>query len=206
MNLDAIINIVSFVVGLTIGLVQLYVAQHQFEVQQREKMDELRKTLAEILQKIAILEATNSTRAYDVQDKLLQMAAGKAAVNDFTEETAGKLKELVNDEIEAAGIKKNSEQIKKLEEKVASIVEKTVNSTGIIATSFGERERGIEQVILSEVAQGKSLVEIAALTSLNKETIHRLARRLYTRFDVKDEIELQEKLSSLNQPSLLGLK
>ena len=192
-----IINIVSFVVGLTIGLVQLYIAQHQFEVQQREKMDELRKTLTDILQKVAVLEATNSSRAFDIQDKMLQMAAGKAAVSEFTEETSSQLRNSVKTELNAAGLSENIEQTRRLEAQVASIVKSTMNSTGIVDASF--RDSKSEQVILKEVAKGRSLYDIAKITGLLPETIARIAIRIFDKYDVKNEIELREKLLGSGQ-------
>src|SRR5688500_7995499 len=99
MSTDGIFNIISFVVGLAIGLFQIYVGQRQFEVQQREKMDELRKILTDTQQRLAIMEVVTSQRSFDVQNKLIGLVAGEAAVAEFTEETLVKVQEVVSNEL-----------------------------------------------------------------------------------------------------------
>src|SRR3989304_7181808 len=103
MNIDSIINTISFIVGLAIGLFQLYYSQHQFEIQQREKMDELRKILSDMQQKLSILESVSTQRSFDFQDKLLGMATGEKLISNFTEETSGQISKLFFEKIKELG-------------------------------------------------------------------------------------------------------
>lgn len=191
MNLDSILNIVFFVVGLGIGLLQLYLAQHQFEAQQREKMDELRKILTEIQQRIAVIEGVTSDRVYDVQDKLIHLISGEQAVAEFTGDTAKQIRTLIEVELKASGIHDSIQRTKNIEDKITQILERSASSlvdqtlpSSSSALSMRERQ------VLEMLAQGKSNTQLAEELGISAMTVRAHVASLLRKLGVQSRIEL----------------
>lgn len=162
MNLDSILNVVFFAVGLGIGLLQLYIAQHQFEVQQREKMDELRNVLTNIQQRLAVIEETTSERSFTMQDNLIRLVSDQQAVAEFTGETGKQIRSLIEAELKASGVHDSIQRTKSLEERLSQILERSASS--LVDHSAGSE--GIEPSIRENqvwelLAQGKTNNQIA---------------------------------------------
>lgn len=162
MNLDSILNVVFFAVGLGIGLLQLYIAQHQFEVQQREKMDELRNVLTNIQQRLAVIEETTSERSFTMQDNLIRLVSDQQAVAEFTGETGKQIRSLIEAELKASGVHDSIQRTKNLEESLSHILERSASS--LVDHSAGSE--GIEPSIRENqvwelLAQGKTNNQIA---------------------------------------------
>lgn len=174
MNLDSILNVVFFIVGLAMGLLQLYIAQHQFEVQQREKMDELRKTLTDIQQRMAIIEEMTSNRVFDLQDKLIHLVKGDKVVAEFTEETGKLIRALIGDELKASGVHDSMQRTKSLEQNLDQILARSASAlieqtTATESTELTSRERQISDL----QTQGKSSTQIAEMLGISLATLHR---------------------------------
>lgn len=193
MNLDSIFNVIFFIVGLAIGLLQLYIGQHQFEVQQREKMDELRKILTDIQQRLAILEETTTQRAFEVQDKLIGLVAGEEAVAEFTEDTSKQVQELISNELKKAGIQDSIERTKALETKLAEVLERSASSLVDYATQesapmFSTRERQIVELL----SQGYTYEQIGGVLGLTRNTVQVYMYKLRNKLGMKNRDELVE--------------
>jgi DNA-binding CsgD family transcriptional regulator len=172
MNLDSILNVIFFAVGLSIGLLQLYIAQHQFEVQQREKMDELRRILTEIQQRLAVIEGVTSDRVFDVQDKLIHLISGEQAVAEFTGETSKQIRALVEAELKSSGMHDSIQRTKNLEQKLIQILERSATSlVDQTSASDSSEPTARERQVLELLAQGKTNNEIAKTLSLSVMTV-----------------------------------
>lgn len=201
MNLDSILNVVFFVVGLGIGLLQLYIAQHQFEVQQREKMDELRKILTEIQQRIAVMEGMTSDRVYDVQDKLIQLISGEQAVTEFTGETGKQIQTLIEAELKTLGIHDSIQRTKSLEEKLAHILEKSASSLvdKTSAPSYSELTMQ-ERKVLELLAKGMSNNQIAEELRISTRTVQIHVVNLLQKLRVQNRVELAMEFLRMQIP------
>ncbi len=191
MSLDGIVSIVSFIVGLGIGLLQLYIGQHQFEVQQREKMEELRRLLTDIQQRLAIIEEVNSQRSFDVQNKLLELVAGEEAVLDFTEDTLEKIQEIVSVELKKSGIDNSVHRTKALEEKISVVLENSASSLVSQAAAISHPLLvSREDFIVEQLAKGRTTREIGVILGYSHKTIQKIVDNLL----VKNKVETMEDL------------
>lgn len=191
MNLDSILNVIFFAVGLSIGLLQLYIAQHQFEVQQREKMDELRRILTEIQQRLAVIEGVTSDRAFEVQDKLIHLASEKQAVAEFTGEASKQIRALVEAELESSGIHDSIQRTNSLDQKLTQILE---NSATSLVSQTAASDSAVlterERQILELIAQGKSTNEIAATLCVSSATVQIHVANMLRKMGAKSRMEL----------------
>ena len=193
MNLDSILNVIFFIVGLAIGLLQLYIGQHQFEVQQREKMDELRKILTDIQQRLAILEETTTQRAFEVQDKLISLVAGEEAVAEFTEETVKKVQELVSDEFQKAGIQESINRTNMLEARLTKVLEQSASSLVDSASREVSPLLTIrENQVLELLNQGLTYRDIANKLAIPEPSVKYRVRNMMDKFNVGSRAELIE--------------
>ena len=192
-----------FIVGLAIGLLQLYIGQHQFEVQQREKMDELRRILTEIQQRLAVVEETTSQRMFEVQGRLIALATREEAVTEFTEDAAKQIRSLVANELKDAGVQDSVKLSKSIESKLSQILEKSAHSlveyseTNIdrpykdVAELLTTREKQVAELICEE----KSRQEISEILMISVSTIDALTSHLYRKLGVKNRSELANIIS-----------
>lgn len=202
MNLDSILNVVFFVVGLGIGLLQLYIAQHQFEIQQREKMDELRRILTEIQQRLAVIEGVTSDRVFDVQDKLIHLISGEQAVAEFTGETGKKIRDLIEAELKASGIHDSIQRTESLEKKLTQILERSASSL-VEQTSPSETMEPTtrERQVLELIAKGMSNREIAEALNLHEMTIRIHVANLLRKLGMQNRVGLAMAHLALQQRS-----
>lgn len=197
MSMDGIFNIIAFIVGLGIGLFQLYVAQHQFEVQQREKMDEIRKILTEIQQRLAIMEEVNSQRSFDVQNKLISLVAGEQAVADFTEETLLKIQNIVSNELKKAGVEDSVQRTQALEKKIASVLEKSAASlVDSTAQDRGNLFTNREILIIGLLKKGISTEAIANTLGVKRELVVYTSSRIANKLGLNGTRNLREFLKT----------
>lgn len=188
-NIDSILNVVFFVVGLGIGLLQLYIAQHQFEVQQREKMDELRSILANMQQRLAVIEETTSERAFAVQDNLIRLASGKQAVAEFTDEAGEQIRSLIEAELKASGVHDSIHRAKSLEEKLSVILERSASSlVDHAVSSEGIEPTARENKVLELLMQGKADSQIAQELGISPRTVQLHIANLFRKFGVKSGV------------------
>jgi len=200
MSTDGLFNIIAFIVGLGIGLFQLYYAQHQFEVQQREKMDELRKILTEIQQRLAIMEEVTSQRSFDVQDRLIGLVAGDEAVAEFTEETITKVQAVVANELEKAGVEDSIQRTKEIEKKLSDVLEKSASSL-VDATNMPATTRlSSRQIqVLELLSKGHGSLRISQELFISRNTARSHIINIYRIFGVNNQSELLAKHGDLIQ-------
>jgi Transcriptional regulatory protein, C terminal len=147
MNNDQL-NLLYFIIGLAIGLLQLYVGQRQFETQQREKMDELRNALSDIKQRLAILQETNSQRTFDVQNRLMQFAFRDEKLGELTVDTTDKIKGLISSELsKSSGFSKKDSGV--LDEKLDRILSE-LNAQVINLSDYPEQTTKSENLESSD--------------------------------------------------------
>jgi peptidoglycan/xylan/chitin deacetylase (PgdA/CDA1 family)/DNA-binding CsgD family transcriptional regulator len=195
MNLDQFVNLIYFVIGLAIGLLQLYIGQRQFENQQREKMDELRKSITDIQERLAVLQELNSQRSFDVQNRLIGLAAGekevkRIAADEITDETSDKVRELVVSEFEKLGITDAVERTNALEKELQETLKKSANSlidigetnllTGLLTLTDNQRK------ILYLALRNYQPKNISDILAISEDYIHRNLQEISSRFGVKD--------------------
>lgn len=201
MNLDSILNVIFFAIGLALGLLQLYLAQHQFEVQQREKMDELRKILTEIQQRLAVIEEATSDRVFDVQDKLIHLISGTQAIEKFTDETSKEIRNLVESELKAVGIQESIQRTKKLEQQLSRILERSASTLVESATAEPEDLTIREAEVLKLLLDGYTDSEIARMLNISLMTVKVYVAALLQKFDASTRTQVVLKYMRAKQNS-----
>lgn len=129
MTPDGIFAVGALIVGLAIGLVQLYIGQRQFEIQQRSTFDEIRISLSSIKERLGILEARSSDQSFNLQMQMLSMVRKEHEIEERTEETGEEIKELISTTLRDAGVTDVNEKISKLDAKVEQIAIYAVQGT-----------------------------------------------------------------------------
>lgn len=217
MDLDQIFNLISFLVGLGIGLFQLYIGQRQFEAQQRDRMTEIQQSVAEIEKRIAILQEVTSQRSFDMQNKLLDIATKDDAVAEITAETSDKIQQLIASELRKAGVQDALQKAKELEVRLDQVIADSATSlantlsggaysigTNSSSNSLSIREMGgvylppREQRVLDLTIAGKSSQDIAGELGLEPHTVRYYLHKIYRKYGVNSRDDLLKKVSRNN--------
>jgi len=183
-------NLIYFAVGLAVGLWQLYVGQKQFEAQQKERIEEVRKSLIDIKVELARIGETSSSRSYEFQDKLLQFALKPDTVHDFQMENIELIKHTVLEELERAGVPDSLEQSDQIERR---LVETILNIKKIVRTDRQELRTILsdhELQIIEYVVDGYSNKEIALMLTIQESTINNNLRMIYKKIGLTNRVEL----------------
>jgi len=193
-NLDQILNLVYFIVGLGIGLLQLYIGQRQFESQQRDRMSEIQKSIADIEKRIAVLQEVSSQRAFDMQDKLLKVAINQRVVDEINVETAESVREIVTQELKKAGVEDAIQRAATLENKVTRILEKsTASLVGFLddkLNTLTSRELAIIELLQKDL----NVKEIASNLGIVEAAVRYHLSNIYKKLGVKSRSELLDML------------
>jgi len=189
------VELIFFLAGLALGLVQLYVAQRQFEFQQRQRMDEIRRSLNEIEKQITIMQQSNSERAYDFQDRLLQMVAREEAISENAEEAKAEIRELIISELKKLGIQNAVEQYQALESQLSEIINKTTKSVKEIIDEDPSELTPRQKQVFELVLKGDGMRTIAEKLSINVSSTRILMDRIFRKLGVTSKTELIEKYS-----------
>ncbi|HEY0736563.1 MAG TPA: LuxR C-terminal-related transcriptional regulator [Herpetosiphonaceae bacterium] len=216
MDPDQIFNLISFLVGLGIGLFQLYIGQRQFEDQQRDRMTEIQKSMAEIEKRIAILQEVTSQRSFDMQDKLLDIATKDEAVAEITAETSDKIQGLIAGELRKAGVQDALQKAKELEVRLDQVIGESATSLAntlssaypVITNPSPDSQRlketgGVylpprEQRVLDLTIAGKSSQDIADELGLKPHTVRYYLHKIYQKHGVNSRDDLLQKVDGYN--------
>ena len=169
-------------------------------------MDELRKILTDIQQRLAILEETTTQRAFEVQDKLISLVAGEEAVAEFTEETVKKVQELVSDELQKAGIQESINRTKILEARLTKVLEQSASSLVDSASREVLKLFTIrENQVLELLNQGLTYRDIANKLTIPEGSVRHHVRNMMNKFNAGSRAELiefyQKMVGSFPPPS-----
>lgn len=212
MDSEQVFNLISFLVGLGVGLVQLYIGQRQFEAQQRDRMTEIQKSVAEIEKRIAVLQEVTSQRSFDMQDKLLNIATKDDAVAEITAEASDKIQQLIAGQLRKAGVQDALQKAKELEVRLDQVIADSATSLantlsgGTYAGSNNSspdsltiRETGNvysvylpprEQRVLDLTIEGKSSQDIARELGLEPHTVRYYLHKIYRKYGINSRDEL----------------
>lgn len=157
--MNEVIAIISFIVGLAIGLLQLYIGQRQFESQQRDRMEEIRKNLASIELHIAVMQEATSENAHDLVNKLFGLAKKEEVVDEITEDAKAEIRGLITDELHKVGI--SEQQAADLQIKVAETIQRSTQSVFEEVSDVSSQLTPRQAKVLELTLQGKSQREIA---------------------------------------------
>jgi len=168
--IETILNLVYFLVGLTVGIFGLWQNQKYFQAQQQDKFDQISVELREIRERLTVMAEATSERAFARENRLLSLAMQQAVVDTATEEATADIQTMLVEELQRAGISDAMQRVAKLEEKVSKIVAKSA-----------------EQIV--EAHQDAELyAELLSLPDFHREMLRTLgeqpftARQLKTRF------------------------
>ena len=189
--ISSVITVVSFVAGLALGLHQLNKGQRQFEVQQNDKMDEIRKSLTEIEKNISTLQQVTSQHSNIVQVKLIDH------ITKQSQNTANDITQLVKNTLALKGID-DEQTINKLEHKVQEIVEDSTSSIVGLREDEESKLTRREQEVLDYLKAGKTSLQIAEELMLQSHTVRGYMSKIYGKFKVNSLNELLSKLNDEN--------
>lgn len=134
---DSAFNILSFILGLVLGLVQMWQSQRYFLAEQQSKFDEIRKDMRDIAQRLSVIEGVTKTlididktlagigRASDLLEgrvfSLVEKQMTTVSNNRLTDDASDQIKLYLNQELEKMGLSDKIDSVLRLESKVDEV-------------------------------------------------------------------------------------
>jgi hypothetical protein len=120
---DAVINFGYFLVGLFIGLLQLWQSQKYFQAQQQDKFDHISRELTMLRERTAELAAIVSDQASSREHEYFKLiSAAHSMVATAADEASTDIRGAILEELQRAGVQDAIQRTIDLDERVSDIV------------------------------------------------------------------------------------
>lgn len=183
-------NLAFFVVGLALGLFQLWQNQKYFQAQQQDKFNQIATQISEMKSRLVLISEAVSERASAREDRLLSIATQRSAVQSVAE-TA----------VEEAAEAQAEQRIEQLRSELRGEINELAKRLGEADTKVADAVQNFEVIVERAIRETRS-AEVEARETVDNERIKKFVLEVFE----ADREQSSNELAKLGIPASMLLR